>query len=101
MATGFSRSGFSNSAFQTSGSGASQAVRALASARAALATFNSTGGRVKRYAIGGREMEFHSIGDCLRLVAYWQAIVNKETAAAAIAAGLRDPRRIYLGYGRA
>jgi hypothetical protein len=76
--------------------GRTQALIALADAKTALANFQSTGGRVKRYAIAGREMEFDDAGDILTLVNYWQIQVMRENAAAAVAAGQPDPRRIML-----
>ena len=79
----------------------SMARRALADAEAAMASFQSSGGRVKRYAIAGREMEFDAAADLLKLISYWRAEVMREDAADARAKGLADPRRIYLRMGRA
>lgn len=72
------------------------AEAALADAQAALANFQATGGRVKRYAIAGREMEFDDAAGILRLVSYWQGEVMRERAAKAKRDGLPDPRRIQL-----
>ena len=74
----------------------SQAEIALADAKTALASFQASGGRVRRYSIGGREMEFDNGGELLQLVSYWQIEVTREQAAKAVAKGLADPRRIYL-----
>jgi hypothetical protein len=71
------------------------AVRALEAAQAALANFSATGGRVKRYAINGRDMEFDAASDILVLVNYWENEVRRENAARAQQAGKPDPRRIY------
>jgi hypothetical protein len=79
--------------------GRSRAEVALSDAQAALDNFNATGGLVKRYSIAGRDMEFHSITDVLKLVNYWQIAVNREYAAAALAAGQSDPRRIFIRMG--
>ncbi len=76
--------------------GRSQAQKALDDANTALANFSSTGGRVKRYSIAGREMEFDSAADILQLVNYWSNEVSRENAAAAVKAGAPNPRRIYL-----
>lgn len=76
--------------------GRSQAQKALEDAQTALANFQATGGRVRRYSIAGREMEFDNGGELLKLVSYWQAEVWKETAAKRRAKGLDDGRRIYL-----
>jgi hypothetical protein len=85
----------------TSWDGRSRAEIALEDAKTALATFQSTGGRVKAYTIAGRSMEFDAAGDILRLVSYWQVEVTREQAAKAVSKGLSDPRRIYLRSGHA
>lgn len=71
------------------------AEKALEDAQAALANFSATGGRVRRYAINGREMEFDAAADILKLVNYWTNEVAKEQAKKAVAAGMPDPRRYY------
>jgi hypothetical protein len=76
--------------------GRTQAEIALADAKTALANFQATGGRVKRYAIAGREMEFDGAGDILTLVSYWQGVVLRESAANAKREGQPDPRRITI-----
>lgn len=90
-----------NLALATAYDGRSVAEKALDDANAALASFQSSGGRVKRYSIGGREMEFDNAGDILTLVSYWRIEVKRERAATAIAKGMADPRRIYLRASRA
>lgn len=80
----------------TSFDGRSQAQRALADAQTALANFSATGGRVKRYQIAGREMEFDAAGDILKLISYWKGEVQRENAANAKREGLPDPRRIQI-----
>jgi hypothetical protein len=72
------------------------AQRALEDAEAALANFNATGGRVKRYAIAGREMEFDGASELVKLVNYWTNVVRLENAAKAVAAGQPDSRRIHV-----
>jgi hypothetical protein len=79
----------------------SKAAKALEDAETALANFQSTGGRVKRYSIAGREMEFDNAGEILKLVSYWSIQVTRERAVSAVANGYADPRRIYLRAGRA
>lgn len=79
----------------------SQAEIALEDAKAALAAFQSSGGRVKSYSIAGRSMEFDAAGDILKLVSYWQVEVTREQAAKQVAKGQSDPRRIYLRAGSA
>lgn len=56
----------------------SVAVRALADCEAALATFKSSGGKVKSYTIGTRQTEFHSLTELMELRNFWQRRVNKE-----------------------
>ncbi|MBK9704785.1 MAG: hypothetical protein IPO75_15825 [Betaproteobacteria bacterium] len=90
-----------NLALATAYDGRSVAEKALDDANAALASFQSSGGRVKRYSIGGREMEFDNGGDILKLVSYWRIEVKRERARTAIAKGMADPRRIYLRASRA
>jgi len=76
--------------------GRTQAEVALADAKTALANFSATGGRVKRYAIAGREMEFDAAGDILTLISFWQIQVTRENAAQAVREGQADPRRIQI-----
>jgi hypothetical protein len=90
-----------NLATSTAYDSRSMAEVALADAREALANYQSSGGKVKRYSIGGREMEFADSGGILKEISYWQIEVTREYAAKQVAKGLADPRRIYLRAGRA
>lgn len=56
----------------------SVAVKALADCETALATFKSSGGKVKSYTIGTRQTEFHSLAELMQLRSFWQRRVNKE-----------------------
>jgi hypothetical protein len=76
------------------------AQRALSDCESAMATFNKTGGKVRKYTIGGRDMEFQSIADLMRLHAFWQARVMNESAADAIAQGLGNPRNLFVRFQR-
>lgn len=76
--------------------GRTVAQKALDDCKAALANFSSTGGRVKRYQIAGREMEFDGAADIIALVSYWENEVSKEAAAKAVQDGLPNPRRYYV-----
>lgn len=76
--------------------GRSEAQIALEAAIAALANYTATGGRVRRYAIAGREMEYANAADLLKEVNYWQSVVNREQAAEAVRKGQADPRRVYI-----
>jgi hypothetical protein len=74
------------------------AQKALDEARAALADFGSGNFRVKRYAIGGREMEFHSNAEAVKAVRYWEQQVAAEEAAARIARGLETGRTVRVRF---
>lgn len=74
----------------------SQAEIALADAKTAFATFNSTGGRVKSYSIAGRSMEFESVDGIKAAVAFWANEVFKERRARKLAAGEPDPCMVYV-----
>jgi hypothetical protein len=73
---------------------------ALADCEAAMGTFNRTGGKVKRYDIAGRSMEFQSIGDLMQLHAFWKAKVEAEAATAGVAQGGVNPRNFYVRFVR-
>lgn len=75
-----------------------QAERALADARTALASWTPT---TRRWQIGDREQEFGSAADVLAVVEYWSDQVRDERRAAALASGQRlPPRRTTLRIGR-
>ena len=68
----------------------SQAEKALADAKAALATWSPTR---RRYRIGDREMEFNSTADIVKLITWWEQQVAAENVMAGRAE--RPARRIY------
>jgi len=74
----------------------SSAEVALAAAYQALANFNASGGRIKKYEIAGRSMEFDTAGDLIKIIDKLRAQVMREHAATAVANGQPDPRRITL-----
>lgn len=74
------------------------AQRALDEARAALASFTSSNGCVKRYSIAGREMEFQSNAEAVAVVNYWQGQVNKEWRRQVIARTGVDPNRMVVRF---
>ena len=76
----------------------SDAQKALASCEAAMSTFNATGGKVRKYQIAGREMEFQSIGDLMTLHSFWKAKVHREQTSNSIAQGLGNPRNLYVRF---
>lgn len=55
-----------------------QAEKALADAEAALAVFQSSGGRIQAYTIGSRTMTFQKDADILAVVKYWRSRVVAE-----------------------
>jgi enamine deaminase RidA (YjgF/YER057c/UK114 family) len=76
----------------------SQAEKALADARAALAAWTPT---TRRYKIGNsREMEFASSADVLAVVEFWARQVRAERTAANLAAGKRTGRQVFVRIGR-
>lgn len=73
----------------------STARKAVEDLKAAMATFNSTSGRVKSYTIAGRSMEFESSAEILKMLSYWQQEVRSEEARERLAKGLNgSPTRI-------
>lgn len=72
-----------------------QAEIAYDDAKAALASFNASNGRVKAYTIAGRSMEFDTSADLVALVKFWENEVSKEAAARAKKDGRPNPRRYY------
>lgn len=56
---------------------------------------------VKRYRIGGRELERYSIDELVTLESKLAADVQREQAAAAMAAGRPNPRKVFVRMGRA
>lgn len=78
--------------------GRSQAQIALANCEVALATFNATGGKVKRYEIAGRTMEFQTLADLMQVHSFWQAKVLTEGTPNALANGQGNPRNLYVRF---
>jgi len=80
--------------------GRSQAHKALEDLKTAFATFSATQGTVRRYAIAGREMEFNSAAEILKQIAFWEAQLANEQAAADLAKGLKPKNRILTRFTR-
>lgn len=78
----------------------SLAQMALAQCEAAMATFNRSGGKIKRYDIAGRSMEFQTIADLMNLHSFWKTKVLSEGSAASIAAGGGNHRNLYARFVR-
>lgn len=74
--------------------GRSQAAKAVDDLEAAMATFHSTGGRVKSYAIGSRQMEFESMQEIQNLLTFWRNKLTTEEANARLASGLPGSPRL-------
>jgi molecular chaperone DnaK (HSP70) len=55
----------------------------------------------EEYAINGRSLKRTPVADLIRLRSAYKVEVSREVAAEAMAAGLANPRRIYLRMGRA
>lgn len=75
--------------------GRTLAERAYDDARAALATFQQSNGRVKAYTIGTRSMEFSSSEELVTLVKFWENECSKEAAARAKRERRPNPRRYF------
>jgi hypothetical protein len=75
-----------------------QAEKALDDARAALAAWSPT---TRRYRIGGREMEFNAPADIIAVISHWETAVKAERAAASMASGRPNPRKLHVRMGRA
>ena len=78
----------------------SKAQIALEACESAMATFNATGGKVKKYEIAGRTMEFQTIGDLMTLHSFWKAKVMSELSSQSVANGLGNPRNLYTRFQR-
>lgn len=75
--------------------GRSQARKTLEDLKAAFAAMSANPQR-KSYTIGDVAVTFSDTADILRRISYWETEVAREDAAAAIAAGMRSPHRVYV-----
>lgn len=80
--------------------GSTIAETALKAAESALASFTSSNGKIKKYTIGSRSMEFATVPEILEVISYWKARVFTEQSAKSVAQGLGDPRRIFVRFNR-
>lgn len=78
----------------------SDAVKALAAAKGALAAFTASNGAVEEYTINGRRMKFRAAADIVALISHLQGEVVREQRAAAIAAGQANPGRFGVRLAR-
>lgn len=70
----------------------------LQNAENALASFNGSGGKIKKYQIAGRMMEFATVPEILEVISYWKAKVLNEKAKQGMQNGNGNPRRLYVGF---
>jgi hypothetical protein len=78
--------------------GSTMAEKALADAEQALATFQTSGGKIKKYTIGMRTTEYQTQADLMIVVNYWRMRVANEGAASQIAQGLGNPRKMFVRF---
>ena len=68
------------------------AQKALTDAENALATFSSSGGKIKKYTIGSRQMEFATTQEIMVAISYWRIRVANE-------AGFTRDIKVRFNYG--
>ena len=78
--------------------GQSQAEQDLAAVQAAIRSIVSKG--AKSYTIGSRKFDAADLGQLMEREAQLKAIVARERAAEKVAAGLGDPRSLFVRFGR-
>jgi hypothetical protein len=79
-------------------SGQSQAEQDLVAVQAAIRSIVSKG--AKSYTIGSRKFDAADLGQLMEREAQLKAIVARERAAEKVAAGLGDPRSLFVRFGR-
>lgn len=77
--------------------GRSQARQDLDAVQSAIRAIIS-GGAVRRYMIGGRQLEKFSLDELMKREAQLKAVVAREDAAEKIAAGLGDPHNVFVRF---
>jgi len=77
--------------------GRSQARKDLEAVQSAIRALIS-GGAVRRYMIGSRQLEKYGLAELLELESRLKAEVAREEAAARIANGLGDPRNLFVRF---
>lgn len=80
--------------------GRSLAERTLADLLAARSTWATTQGRVSRYQIAGRTVEYRDAAELDAEIGWWRRQVAEEQTAARLAAGLAPRNRILVRWGR-
>lgn len=77
-----------------------QARKTLDDLLAARATWSTSMGRVRKYVIGDRQREFATSQELTEEIAFWQARVDAEEAAAREAQGLPRQNRVLVTFTR-
>lgn len=77
--------------------GRSQAEKDLEAVQAAIRSIISKG--AKAYTIGNRSFTYADLGELIQRESQLKAIVAQEKAAQMVAAGLGDPRSLYVRFG--
>lgn len=80
--------------------GRSQAQKAVDDLEAALASFNASNGKVRRYRIADREMEFNTAADILMRLRFWQDKLEQEKLCAHLDGGGKPRNRILVRFTR-
>ena len=75
-----------------------QAEKALADAKAALANLTSSGQKRKKYTVGIRSAEYYTAKELLDAISYWTSIVANERAQESIRNGFGDPRNALVRF---
>jgi hypothetical protein len=78
--------------------GQSQAEQDLVAVQAAIRAIVSKG--AKQYSIGSRSFTTTDLGELMKREAQLKAIVARERVAEKVAAGLGDPRSLFVRFGR-
>jgi hypothetical protein len=76
----------------------SQAEIALATAKAAFATWDGTR---KMVTLNGRSVTFNTPAEIAQVVSYWEQEVQREQEARGLSLGLRSRRSVYVRFGNA
>jgi len=79
--------------------GRSQAQKAIADLKIALATYTASNGAVKSYTIAGRSIIFHDSDQIKQQLSFWKTEAFREFRNDQLAKGLADPKTVYLKYG--
>ena len=76
----------------------SEAERAVADLRAALKAWDATR---RSYTIGDVSMTFNSPAEIIKLIGYWETVLERERGAADVAAGRLNRKKVFVRFARA